>query len=109
MRARVAEDQGSVEAVNRAVYATCAALIWHQGLGVQALALAEGTVTTPSKVCSLLCLMHSMYLCNFVSDVWARKFFLAPSWRAGSEMPLLKIPVLLLNVHSIYANVYPVS
>ena len=44
------EDQGSVEAVNRAVYATCAALIWHQGLGAEALALAEGRVTTPSKV-----------------------------------------------------------
>ncbi|CAM9143892.1 unnamed protein product [Scytosiphon promiscuus] len=49
MRARVGEDQGSVEAVNRAVYATCAALIWHQGLGAEALALAEGRVTTPSK------------------------------------------------------------
>ena len=50
MRARVGEDQGTIEAVNRAVYATCAALIWHQGLGVEALALAEGRVTTPSKV-----------------------------------------------------------
>lgn len=50
MRARVAEDQGTIEAVNRAVYATCAALIWHQGLGVEALALAEGRETTPSKV-----------------------------------------------------------
>lgn len=57
MRARVGEDQGTIEAVNRAVYATCAALIWHQGLGVDALALAEGRVTTPSKVrvCSGLC------------------------------------------------------
>ena len=50
MRAKVGEDQGSVEAVNRAVYATCAALIWHQGLGSDALALAEGRVETPSKV-----------------------------------------------------------
>lgn len=50
MRAKVGEDQGSVEAVNRAVYATCAALIWHQGLGPEALALAEGRVATPSKV-----------------------------------------------------------
>lgn len=50
MRAKVGEDQGSVEPVNRAVYATCAALIWHQGLGPEALALAEGRVATPSKV-----------------------------------------------------------
>lgn len=50
MRAKVGEDQGSVEAVNRAVYATCAALIWHQGLGSDALALAEGRIETPSKV-----------------------------------------------------------
>ena len=50
MRARVGEDQGTIEPVNRAVYATCAALIWHQGLGAEALALAEGKVTTPSKV-----------------------------------------------------------
>lgn len=59
MRARVAEDQGSVEAVNRAVYATCAALVWHQGLGVEALAVVEGRVTTPSKVtsCTGLCLL----------------------------------------------------
>lgn len=52
MRARVGEDQGSVEAVNRAVYATCAALIWHQGLGAEALALAEGRVPSPSKALS---------------------------------------------------------
>ena len=52
MRARVGEDQGSVEAVNRAVYATCAALIWHQGLGAEALALAEGRVAAPSKALS---------------------------------------------------------
>eukprot|EP00752_Nemacystus_decipiens_P002251 g2132.t2 len=52
MRTRVGEDQGSVEAVNRAVYATCAALIWHQGLGAEALALAEGRVAAPSKALS---------------------------------------------------------
>ena len=54
MRARVGEDQGTIEAVNRAVYATCAALIWHQGLGVEALALAEGRVAAPSKVIVVL-------------------------------------------------------
>lgn len=50
MRAKVGEDQGSVEAINRAVYATCAALLWHHGLGKEALALVKGSVSTPSKV-----------------------------------------------------------
>lgn len=50
MKERVAEDQGAVEAINRAVYASCAALIWHQGLGGDALAMVEGRVLVPSKV-----------------------------------------------------------
>lgn len=73
MRARVGEDQGSVEAVNRAVYATCAALVWHQGLGADALALADGRVSTPSKVMcctgrfmSLLLLLYSLLVLHHV-------------------------------------------
>lgn len=63
MRARVAEDQGSVEAVNQAVYATCAALIWHQGLGGEALAVVEGRVKMPSKV---TCCTGRVCSCFFV-------------------------------------------
>lgn len=80
MRAKVGEDQGSVEPVNRAVYATCGALIWHQGLGAEALALAEGRVTSPSKVITaarkllcLACFLGTSIGARLVMCVWANR------------------------------------
>lgn len=43
MRKKVIEDQGHVDSINRAVYATCAALIRQNGLTMDALAVAKGT------------------------------------------------------------------
>jgi hypothetical protein len=48
MRQEVAEDQGNMEAVNRAVYATCAAIVRANGLTAEALAYASGRREKPS-------------------------------------------------------------
>ncbi len=48
MKARVMEDRGQVEDINKAVYATAAALIKHNGLTAEALALAKGNRDKPS-------------------------------------------------------------
>ena len=50
MKRRVPADQGAIETVNRAMRATAAALIHHNGLTAEALALAMGTrVASPSQ------------------------------------------------------------
>jgi hypothetical protein len=43
MKKQVLEDQGSIEAINRAVYSTCAAILKHNHLTAEALAIAKGT------------------------------------------------------------------
>ena len=53
MKGVVQEDQGHVDDINRAVYATCAALIKHHDLCSEALSVAEGT-TKPCEVSDLL-------------------------------------------------------
>ncbi|CAM9186377.1 unnamed protein product, partial [Phaeothamnion confervicola] len=49
MRKAVREDQGTILPINKAVHATCAALLWHTGLSIDAMALATGKVKSPSK------------------------------------------------------------
>jgi hypothetical protein len=49
MKQVVAEDQGNMEAVNRAVYATCAAIVRVNGLTSEALAYASGRRDNPSS------------------------------------------------------------
>lgn len=48
MRTSVREDQGSVEEINRAVYAGCAVLLKCSGLVKEAMAVAAGTTKVPS-------------------------------------------------------------
>ena len=48
MKAEVQEDQGTIENVNKAVYATCAALLRVNGLTQEAIAFAQGTRTMVS-------------------------------------------------------------
>jgi hypothetical protein len=42
MKKYVREDQGMLAGPNHAVHATCAALIWHEGLGAEALEIVAG-------------------------------------------------------------------
>ncbi|CAM9310834.1 unnamed protein product [Chrysoparadoxa australica] len=48
LKRHVAEDQGSVDDINRAVHACCASLLKHRGLSNEAFAVAEGR-EKPSK------------------------------------------------------------
>jgi hypothetical protein len=48
MKKRVHEDQGSIEAINRAVYGTCAAIIRSNELSAEAFAVATGKKAQPS-------------------------------------------------------------
>jgi hypothetical protein len=48
MKSEVQEDQGSVESVNKAVYATCAAILRVNNLTAEALALVNGVRNEPS-------------------------------------------------------------
>jgi hypothetical protein len=50
MKKRVREDQGSDESVNKAVYATCAAIVKLNNLTTEALALAKNVREEPSNV-----------------------------------------------------------
>jgi hypothetical protein len=51
MRAQVPADRRNAPTVvNRTVHAMCSALIWHTGLGMEALALSEGRTQKPSAV-----------------------------------------------------------
>jgi hypothetical protein len=47
MRRIIAEDQGNIDSINRAVWATCAALIKLNGLVVESIAIGEGTRKEP--------------------------------------------------------------
>jgi hypothetical protein len=44
----VIEDKGQVDDVNRAVYATCAALMRHKNVVTEAMAVAAGTIEEPT-------------------------------------------------------------
>jgi hypothetical protein len=50
MKSHVMEDQGQVDDVNRAVYSTCAALLKHNNLTKEAMALADDIRQTPSDL-----------------------------------------------------------
>ena len=48
MKSEVPEDQGSIESVNKAVYATCAAILRVNGLTAEALSFIQGSRDKPS-------------------------------------------------------------
>ena len=61
-------EQGDHQRDNHVVHAMCAALIWHLDLGAEALSLARGQSTVPSKAISDLWRSSNILLKQFMRD-----------------------------------------